>query len=145
LGLYLAAAAPLAYMVLSAASTTRFFATRRFESFSARQIALMLATPVAMQVALGGFVSGSAVILWALLAPLMAFLFHGVRRAVPWTVAFVALTVLSGGLELAGMPPPAPVPPALRETFFVLNICAVGLIVCATVRYFADRLEAEQA
>src|SRR5262249_48238227 len=123
-------------MVLSAASTARFFATREFESFSARQIALMLAMPVAMQVALGGFVPGSAVILGPRLPPLMAFLFHGVRRAVPWTVAFVALTALSGGLGLAGLPPPAPVPPAVRETFFVLNLCTVGLIVCATVRYF---------
>jgi class 3 adenylate cyclase len=44
-----------------------------------------------------------------------------------------------------GVPSPAATPTGLREAFFVLNVGAVGLIVCATVWYFATRLEAEQA
>jgi guanylate cyclase len=144
-GFRLAAAAPLAYILLSAASTARFLVNKDFPSYSTRQIALMLALPAAMQYALGGYGPGSAVILWALLAPLMAFLFHGARGAFPWTVAFVILAAGSAVLEAIGIPAPAPTPEPLREFFFAMNVIFVALIVCATVRYFAVRLEAEQA
>jgi adenylate cyclase len=145
LGFYLAAAAPLVYMVLSAGSTARFLVTKEFGPYATRQITLMLLLPAAMQYALGGFVPGSAVILWSLLAPLMAFLFHGARRAVPWSGAFLVLAAGSGILELAKLPPPAPTQSVVREVFFVLNVGVVGFIVCATVWYFAMRLEQEQA
>jgi class 3 adenylate cyclase len=144
-GFYLAAAAPLAYMGLSALSTARFVATRDFGAYSTRQIALMLALPAAMQLALGGYVPASAVILWSLLAPLMALLFRGARSALPWIAAFVGLAAVSGLLELVGLPPPAPTPEPLRQAFFVLNVGVVGVIICAIVRYFAARLEQEQA
>jgi adenylate cyclase len=133
LGFRLAAAAPLIYMVLSVASTARFLTTKEFGPYATRQITLMLLLPAAMQYALGGFVPGSAVILWSLLAPLMAFLFHGARRAVPWIAAFLALAAVSGMLELAKLPAPAPTQTVVREVFFVLNVGVVGLIVCATV------------
>jgi class 3 adenylate cyclase len=64
---------------------------------------------------------------------------------VPWVVAFVGLAAGSGILEFAQVPAPAATPPLLREVFFVLNVSVVGVVVCATVRYFATRLEAEQA
>jgi guanylate cyclase len=145
LGYDVAAAAPLAYMVLSAISTGRFLATKAFSPYSTRQIALMLLLPAAMQYALGGYVAGSAVILWSLLAPLMAFLFLGARRAIPWITAFLVLAAGSSVLEQMGIPKAAATPTGLREAFFVLNVAAVGLIVCATVWYFAVRLEEEQA
>ena len=145
LGYLLAAAAPAAYMVASAINTWRFVGNQKFGPYSNRQIALMLALPAAMQIALGGYGPASAVILWSLLAPLMAFLFRGARQAVPWVLAFVALATVSGALELAGIPSPAATPAPLREAFFVMNVSVVGIIVCLTVRYFATRLEAEQA
>ncbi len=145
LGLRVAAAAPLIYIMLSAGSTGRFLVDKRFPAYSTRQIAFMLALPAAMQYALGGYVSGSAVILWSLLAPLMAFLFQSARRAIPWMAAFVFLAAGSAVLEIAGIPSPARAPATLREFFFAMNVIMVALIVCATVRYFAVRLEAEQA
>jgi class 3 adenylate cyclase len=105
----------------------------------------MLALPAAMQFALGGYVPASAVILWSLLAPLMAFLFRGARAGVPWVVAFVGLAAASSLLELAGLPPPAATPEPLRAAFFAMNIGVVGVVICAIVRYFATRLEQEQA
>lgn len=145
LGFTLAAAAPLLYMVLSAGSTALFVANKKFDSYATRQIFLMLCLPVAMQYALGGYGPASAVILWSLLAPLMAFLFLGARRALPWTVAFVVLAALSALLGLAGIPAPAPTPAPVQEFFFAMNVVMVAVIVCVTVRYFATRLEAEQA
>jgi class 3 adenylate cyclase len=145
LGFRLAAVAPLLYMVLSAASTVVFAANKKFDSYATRQIFLMLCLPAAMQFALGGYGPASSVILWSLLAPLMAFLFHGARRAVPWIVACVILAALSAVLGLAGVPAPAPTPAPVQEFFFAMNIVMVAVIVCITVRYFALRLEAEQA
>jgi class 3 adenylate cyclase len=46
---------------------------------------------------------------------------------------------------LAGIPAPAPTPAPVQEFFFAMNIVFVAVIVCVTVRYFAIRLEAEQA
>lgn len=145
LGFTLAAAAPLLYMVLSAGSTALFIANKKFDSYATRQIFLMLCLPVAMQYALGGYGPASAVILWSLLAPLMAFLFHGARRALPWTVAFVVLASLSAVLGVARIPAPAATPEHVQEFFFAMNAVMVAVIVCITVRYFALRLEAEQA
>lgn len=144
-GFLLAAAAPLLYMALSAASTAVFIANKKFEPYSTRQIFLMLALPAAMQFALGGYVPGSAVILWSLLAPLMAFLFLGARRAMPWAIAFAVLGTLSVVLEAARIPAPAPTPTLMRDAFFAMNTITVALLGCLTVRYFAVRLEAEQA
>lgn len=145
LGFTLAAAAPLLYMVLSFGSTLLFAANKNFHSYATRQIFLMLCLPVAMQYALGGYGPASAVILWSLLAPLMAFLFHGARRALPWIVAFVVLAALSAILGSVGIPPAAPTPAPVQAFFFAMNIVMVAIIVCVTVRYFALRLEAEQA
>ncbi len=145
LGFTLAAAAPLLYMLLSAGSTALFVVNKKFDSYATRQIFLMLCLPVAMQYALGGYGPASAVILWSLLAPLMAFLFHGVRRALPWTIAFVVLAALSAVLGLVGIPAPAATPAPVQEFFFAMNAVMVAVIVCVTVRYFALRLEAEQA
>lgn len=145
LGYRMAAAAPLLYMVLSAASTGLFVANKRFDSYATRQIFLMLCLPVAMQYALGGYGPASAVILWSLLAPLMAFLFHDARRALPWTIAFVVLAALSAVLGLVGIPTPAPTPAPVQEFFFAMNVVMVAVIVCIIVRYFAIRLAAEQA
>jgi hypothetical protein len=48
---------------------------------------------------LGGFVSGSAVILWALICPLGAMLFDKQPNAPRWFLAFMSLVLMSGLLQ----------------------------------------------
>jgi len=66
----LAASIPLAYAAASGASLAVFAITRRYRVFRLVQLTLILLLPFFLQLALGGFVNASAVILWSLLAPL---------------------------------------------------------------------------
>ncbi len=74
-----------------------------------------------MMVALGGFVRGSATILWSMIAPLAALLVTSRRRAAYWFLGFVVLLLFSAVLEsyISTLPP---VNPIVQTIFFVMNI-----------------------
>ena len=76
----LAGAIPLSYAVVSLLSVIHFGLTRRYHFFRFSQLALILLLPFLLMVALGGFVSGSAVVLWAVICPLGALLFDEPRQ-----------------------------------------------------------------
>src|SRR3712207_1310306 len=83
LGLWLSAAIPFAYQLVSIASFVAFRRTQRLPAFRATQLACMLVLPFALQWTLGGFAPSSGVALWALTAPLGALVFIGWRGATP--------------------------------------------------------------
>src|SRR5712691_7958652 len=72
IGQPLSAAIPLAYQVVSLVSLIVFSRTKRVRAFRASQLAMILVLPFLLQLSLGGFVPSSAVILWALVAPIGA-------------------------------------------------------------------------
>ena len=80
----LAAAIPFSYGVISLLSIVHFGLTHRYRFFRFSQLALILLLPFLLMIALGGFVQGSAVILWALICPMGAMLFDEPRRAPRW-------------------------------------------------------------
>src|SRR6185503_20231541 len=61
---------PLLYVVVSFFSLVYFGFTRQFSVFRFSQLLLILLLPFALMIALGGFVNGSAVILWGFISPL---------------------------------------------------------------------------
>src|SRR6185503_20492304 len=83
----LAGAIPLSYSFISLLSILYFAQTRQFTFFRFSQLLLILLLPFVLMVALGGFVNGSAVVLWALISPLGALLFDQPRRALSWFIA----------------------------------------------------------
>lgn len=91
----LAASIPLGYSVLSAVSMTLFARFRRYRLFRTSQLALMLALPFLLSLALGGLIGSSGVVLWALISPLGALVFSGYREARVWFLAFLFEVVLS--------------------------------------------------
>src|SRR5436190_20294741 len=99
LGLYLAAAIPFAYQVVSVVNLIVFAKTRRYRFFRACELGLSLALPFALQLSLGGFVPSSGVVLWSFTAPLGALLFSGRREAARWFIAFLFLIGLSAALD----------------------------------------------
>jgi adenylate cyclase len=139
LGLWLAAAIPFTYQVVSTASLLLFIKTKRYVAFRFVQTLMMLLLPFLLQWTLGGFMASSGVMLWALTAPLGALLFHGTRQAVPWFVAYAALTVVSGIIDGSLSPGAASVPTSLGILFFVMNILGVSITAFALTRYFAGR------
>lgn len=140
LGLYLSAAIPLAYQVISVASLFALARTGRFDPFRTSQLALILLLPFLLQWSLGGFVASSGVMLWGLISPLGALVLS--PRPLPWFGVYLALTTFSGVIEpfLA----PATVPPAISILFFVLNVGGVSVVVYFLLRYFIRGLAAER-
>jgi class 3 adenylate cyclase len=140
LGFYLSAAIPFIYQVVAISSMVILARTGRFLLFRTSQLALMLLLPVLLQWSLGGFVASSAVMLWALIAPLGALVLTS--RPMPWFIAYLALTVVSGALE--SFLTAVPMPGTLVVVFFILNIGGVSTVVYLLVRYFIRGLAVER-
>jgi class 3 adenylate cyclase len=140
LGLYLSAAIPLSYQVISVPSLSALARFGRFDLFRTTQLALILLLPFLLQWSLGGFVGSSGVMLWGLISPLGALVLS--PRPMPWFAAYLALTAVSGAIE--PILSPAVVPPAINTLFFVLNVGGVSVVVYFLLRYFIRGLAAER-
>jgi guanylate cyclase len=145
LGIWLSALIPLTYQVVVVVSLAIFFATKRFRAFRATQLVLMLILPFLLQWSLGGFAASSAVALWAVVAPLGALMFIGLRQSWPWFLGFIGLVVVSGFLEAAHLLPQPAVPAGIRVVFFLLNVGAVALTVFVVLLYFVGEREKMKA
>ena len=132
---------PLAYSALSAVSIVAFARTRSFSAFRALQLLFILLLPFLLQVSLGGFVPASAVVLWSLLCPFGALVFHDVRNATRWFALFVVLVALSSFL---GTRLDNGLPLWLVTLLFVLNISAVSSIVFVLLATFVHQLDRER-
>lgn len=134
----LAGSIPFSYGIFSLLSILYFARTRQYAFFRFSQLLLILLLPFLLMVTLGGFINGSAVVLWALICPLGALLFDNSRHALRWFLGFVGLMILSGFLQ-----------PYVRLTnhlsltvvifFFVINLLGVSSLVFLMVSYFVGQ------
>jgi signal transduction histidine kinase len=134
----LAATIPLFYALFSTFYLVAFGMSRNFEFFRLAQFSLSLVLPFLLMLALGGYINGSAVILWAFIAPLGAILGGQWRQATYWFLGYVVLLVIAGLLQ-----------PYLRAAnnlpfeviiaFFVVNLAAVSSIALAVLVYFVKQ------
>jgi hypothetical protein len=131
----LAALPPFGYMILSLLNVVIFALTRHFRLFRFVQLLLTLLLPFLMMVALGGFVSGSATILWSLIAPLGALVVADRRQATLWFLAFLGLVLFSSFLEPA-IRPMHDVPLLVQTVFFAMNIGGVSAVAFVLLSYF---------
>ncbi len=145
LGLPVSAAIPFVYQVVSIASLAVFARTKDYRFFRASQLALILVLPFLLQWSLGGYVASSVVSLWALVGAFGALFFYSAREAIPWFVAFLALTVLSGLLEPIASSNTAPIPSPVHTALFVLNICGVALTAYLLLQYAVRARDAAMA
>ena len=134
----LAAAIPFSYGVVSLLSIIYFGRTRQYHFFRFSQLTLILLLPFLLMVALGGFITGSAVVLWALICPMGAMLFDEPRRAPRWFLAFLSLVILSGFLQ-PYVRSANNLSSALVIFFFVINLIGVGSLVFTMVFYFVGQ------
>jgi adenylate cyclase len=86
---------------------------------------------------MGNFVNSSGVSLWALLAPVGAIVILGTRESVPWFVAYIFLTAMSGMFDYV-------LPLDIRQldmrtvaVFFVLNFVSISAMVYVLLWYFS--------
>jgi adenylate cyclase len=140
---HVAALFPWAYSVLSVLCLAVFSRTRSFAFLRTTELLMILVTPALLQVALGGIVASSGVILWSFLAPLGAAVFDR-ARAWTWYVAFLALIALSIPVASAVRPDDADMPHAAVVAFASLNIAAVTFVAFAVILAFARQREVAQ-
>lgn len=134
----LAGAIPLTYAFISLLSIIHFGLTRTYHFFRFSQLLLILLLPFFLMMTLGGFIGGSAVILWAFICPLGALLFAEPRQAPGWFLTFIGLVILSGLLQ-PYLRSVNSLSPGLVQFFFVINILGVGSLVFMMVFYFVGQ------
>jgi guanylate cyclase len=134
----LAGSIPFSYGIFSLLSLLYFARTRQYGFFRFSQLLLILLLPFLLMVTLGGFINGSAVILWGLICPLGALLFANPRYALRWFLAFVGLLIFSGFLQ-----PFVRLTNHLSQTvvifFFAINLLGVSSLVFLMVSYFVGQ------
>jgi class 3 adenylate cyclase len=126
-----AALMPWTYAVISALGIALFAMNRNYVLFVSTQFVAFLVLPFALMWALGGFITGSAVGLWAWLAPLGARLLGHRRAAIGLLIAFAVGFVVSALIS----PPPIDetLPDGVIGVFFVLNVVVVAAITFTLV------------
>ncbi len=130
---------PTSYAVLSLLDFLLLLKLKRFELFRRVQQLLILVLPFALQLALGGFVGSSAVILWSFLSVLLAVLFGGLAEARWWYAAF-ALTIVAAAILEPRLSVANRLPPGLVLALFVLNVVTVSSVAFWALHSFrADR------
>ncbi|MEO6023321.1 MAG: adenylate/guanylate cyclase domain-containing protein [Burkholderiales bacterium] len=146
MGIHLSSTLPLICQLLSAASIAVYWKTGNLAFLRVFQLSLFLFVPFVMQWAIGDFVSSSGVMLWAVLAPIGALIFHGDRESLPWIFAYLLFTAISGGLDyylLADRHLKLPL--QIVAVFFVLNFAAISTIIYYLVRHFIREKAASQS
>lgn len=142
MGLNFSTNVAIAYQAISITSLLYYNRSRNFRVFRFVQLSLFLFAPFIMQWSIGTSVASSGVMLWALLAPVGAVVVAGWRESIPWFIAYIVLTAVSGFFDFMldggaqnGIP--------LRTigVFFALNFSAMSTIVYFLLRYFVLETE----
>lgn len=140
-GYAMMAVAPYLYIIISYISLLVFYRTRRFDYITFTQLVMLLVMPFFMQWVLGGYEASSGIAIWAILSPIGALMILGTRQSTSWFLLFAALAVLSWKLNDRLMGTSLPVPPHIKDTFFLMNIMGTACILYAVMRYFQSQKE----
>jgi adenylate cyclase len=121
----------------------RLVQNRRLGRLREIMLVLILLLPALLQASLGGYVKGSAVIMWSFFAPLSALVFFGPRAGWAWLAGFIAVVSVSAVFD-AALARTVPSLPILAQTaLFAFNLCGVAAIVVLVLAYF--RIQRDQA
>jgi len=142
MGLNFSTNVPLIYQLVSVASLVHFFKVKDFKIFRFVQLSLFLFVPFIMQWSIGSAVTASGVMLWALLAPIAALVVSGWRDSVPWFIAYMMMTAISGFFDFyLSTPVTSDVSMKTIGFFFALNFAAMSSIIYFLVRYFVVEMD----
>ena len=143
LGRPLSAAVPGAFAVVAALVGTRLVRSRELGRLRELLLLLILLLPAVLQASLGGYVKGSAVIMWSFFAPLSALVFFGPRDGWAWLGGFIAVTAVSALVDAPLARSISPLPYSAQTALFVFNLCGVAAIVTLVLAYF--RIQRDEA
>jgi class 3 adenylate cyclase len=142
MGINFSSNVPLGYQVISVGSLVYYMRTRNFEVFRFIQLTLFLFAPFIMQWSIGSSITSSGVALWALLAPIGALVVSSWKESIPWFIAYIVLTAVSGFFDYyLGTGTATGIPMNTIGVFFALNFAAMSSILYFLVRYFVIETE----
>ena len=142
MGLHFPANVPLGYQLISVISLVYYLKTKRFKPFRFVQLSLFLFSPFMMQWSIGSSVTSSGIMLWALLAPIGALVVSGWRESVPWFIAYIIMTAVSGSFDyFLGAEESSGMSMKTIGVFFALNFAAMSAIIYFLVRYFVVEMD----
>ena len=127
---------PMFFLLASLCTIVFFLKTRKLPVFCLMQLALFLFTPFALQWTMGNFVNSSGVSLWALLAPVSAIVILGTRESVPWFVAYIFMTAMSGMFDYV-LWDTKQLDQRTVAVFFALNFVSISAMVYVLLWYFS--------
>jgi len=136
LGRPLSALVPGAFAVVAALVGMRLVRSREMGRLRELVLLLILLLPAVLQASLGGYVKGSAVIMWSFFAPLSALVFFGPRDGWAWLGGFIAVTAVSALVDAPLARSISPLPYGAQTALFVFNLCGVAAIVTLVLAYF---------
>ena len=143
LGRPLAAAVPGGFAVVGAIMCWRLVRKRRLGRLRELMLLLILLLPAVLQATLGGYVKGSAVVVWSFFAPLSALVFFGPPAGWAWLAGFIAVIGISAVFD-AGLARSVPALPGPAQTaLFALNFSGVAAVVTVVLAYF--RIQRDRA
>ena len=129
---------PLSYAIITLFSLIilRVFNIYRFFSFS--QIFMSLVLPFLLMASLGGYINGSAVIIWGLFAPISALLSGKLKQSQYWYAVYAALLIV-GGILQPYLRTSNNIPSGVQTSFFVFNLGAVTFIIFEVLNFFVKK------
>src|SRR4051794_575421 len=93
-GAKISALIPGSYSIISFLSLLIYRRYRNFNIFRSFQLTLILLLPCLLHLALGNFLSSSAVILWSTFCPLGALAFQNTKAARYWLFLFIICMII---------------------------------------------------
>jgi len=142
MGVHFSSNIPLTYQLVSVASMAHYLKTRNFILFRFVQLNLFLFAPFIMQWSIGNSITSSGVMLWALMAPVAAVVVSGWRESIPWFIAYMMMTALSGFFDyFLSTGVQTGIAMNTIGLFFALNFAAMSSLIYFLVRYFVLETE----
>jgi len=142
MGLEYSTNVPLAYQIISITSLLIYLKNGNFIIFRFVQLSLFLFSPFIMQWSIGSSVASSGLMLWALLSPIAAVVVAGWRESIPWFVAYIVLTILTGVFDyFLGVGEQDGVSMKTVGVFFAINFTAMSSILYILLRHFVLETE----
>jgi len=134
-GEYVAAAIPSSYGVVTLATMAIYRVYPKYQIWRWMQRVMFTTHPPILMMALGGYVEGSAVIIWSVLPPMGALVYGPRRESMIWFISFVGVLVVAGALE-STIRSPSNLPDAVQIGFFIVNLTVVPGIAFLLLRHF---------
>jgi guanylate cyclase len=129
---------PFLYTPLTILNIVAYRMGGKYRFFEFFQLSLNLLLPLFLMLALGGFVSSSGVVIWALVTPMGAIVYSSKRMSIFWFVVFVAAVVF-GALIDSSLDHANNVPVWARLTLFAGNIAGPSSIAFFLLAYFVKQ------